>query len=136
MSFEGVPQPLKRNETETESSDFESLKLIKKSSQIYVCCVYCRHMSKTTINIKADKDVKDRAQKLAYELGMPLSVVINAYLKQFIRTGEVHFYTEGQLKNKVKKELNETQKEVLKGRNLSPAFFSAKEMDDYLDKLV
>ena len=40
---------------------------------------------KTLINIKADKEVKEGAQALAQELGLPLSVVVNAYLKDFIR---------------------------------------------------
>lgn len=93
-------------------------------------------MAKTTINIKADEEVKNEAQRIANELGMPLSVVINAYLKQFIRTGEVHFYTEGKLKPKVKRELDRTQKEAMEGKDLSPTFSSAKEVDEYLDSLV
>ena len=40
---------------------------------------------KTLINIKTDKEVKEGAQALAQELGLPLSVVVNAYLKDFIR---------------------------------------------------
>ena len=88
---------------------------------------------KTLISIKADVDVKRRAQKTAKELGMPLSTVINAYLKQFIRMKEVHFYVEGKLKPEVKKRLDRLQKEALTGRNLSPVFHSATEMDAYLN---
>ena len=47
--------------------------------------------NKTIINIKADKEVKDQAKRLAERLGVPLSTVINSFLKQFIRSEEVTF---------------------------------------------
>ena len=75
------------------------------------------------------------AQRTAQELGLPLSVVINAYLRQFIRKKEVHFFIEGELKPTVKKRLDRLHKEALGGKNLSPAFKSAKEMDAYLNSL-
>ena len=90
---------------------------------------------KTMINIKADKEVKEMAQRTAQELGLPLSVVINSYLRQFIRNKEVHFFIEGELKPAVKKRLDRLHKEALEGKNLSPAFKSAKEMDAYLNSL-
>lgn len=93
-------------------------------------------MAKTTINIKADKNVKEKAQKLARDLGMPLSTVINAYLNQFIRTKEVHFYLEGELKPSVKRRLNRLQKEAKEGKNLSPVFRTGREMDAYLKSLT
>lgn len=92
-------------------------------------------MPKTTINIKADKEIKEKAQKVARTLGMPLSTIINAYLGQFIRTKEVHFYLEGELKPSVKKRLDRLQKEALAGKNLSPAFRTPQEMDAYLESL-
>ncbi|HLC70348.1 MAG TPA: type II toxin-antitoxin system RelB/DinJ family antitoxin [Patescibacteria group bacterium] len=38
------------------------------------------------INIKTDQKIKERAQKAAEDLGLSLSAVINAYLRQFVRT--------------------------------------------------
>lgn len=92
-------------------------------------------MAKITINIKADKGVKQKAQKVAKNLGMPLSTIINAYLNQFIRTKEVHFSMEGMLKPAVKKRLDRLQKEAMAGKNLSPAFSSADEAIRYLRSL-
>ena len=46
---------------------------------------------KTVINIKTDKEIKEKAQELARELGVPLSTLVNAYLRQFIRTREFSF---------------------------------------------
>ncbi len=90
-------------------------------------------MNKTTINIKADKEVKEKAQKVARDLGMPLSTIINAYLNQFIRTKEVHFYIEGELKPSVKKRLDRLQKEASEGKNLSPSFKNTKDAVNYLN---
>jgi antitoxin component of RelBE/YafQ-DinJ toxin-antitoxin module len=46
---------------------------------------------KTILNVKADKDTKIKAQRLAKELGLPLSVVINQYLKDFVQQGRITF---------------------------------------------
>ena len=43
-------------------------------------------MSTAVINIKTDPKVKEEAQKIAAEMGISLSGVINTQLKQFIRT--------------------------------------------------
>lgn len=88
---------------------------------------------KTLINIKADKEVKEKAQKVAAELGIPLSTIINAYLKQFIITKEIHFVAEGKLKPAVKRRLDRLTKDVREGKNLSPAFDSAEEAIRYLN---
>jgi len=48
-------------------------------------------MAKTLISIKVDKEVKEKAQEIARELGFSLSAIVNAYLRQFIRTREVYF---------------------------------------------
>ncbi len=68
------------------------------------------------INIKADKDIKKKAQKVARDLGLPLSTVINAYLREFIRTKEVHFAVgqlEGELKPAVKRRLARLHQDVI-----------------------
>ena len=91
---------------------------------------------KTVINIKADKEVKEKAQGVAQELGFPLSTIINAYLKQFIRTKEVHFFVEGKLKPAVKKRLDRIQKDVREGKNLSPAFNNVEDAISYLKQTI
>ncbi len=45
----------------------------------------------TILNIKTDKKLKANAQKVASELGVPLSTVMNAFLKQFVRDKEITF---------------------------------------------
>ena len=44
---------------------------------------------KTQVNLKIDDSVKKQAQIRAKEIGLSLSSVVNATLKQFARTGEL-----------------------------------------------
>ena len=44
---------------------------------------------KTQVNLKIDTHIKEKAQKMAQELGLSLSSVVNATLGQFARTGEL-----------------------------------------------
>ena len=88
---------------------------------------------KTTINIKADKEIKENAQRLAKELGLPLSTVMNAYLKEFIRERAVRFSLEPQLRPEVEKKINQAIKDYKAGKNIVGPFNNIKEMDKYLD---
>ena len=47
--------------------------------------------TKTVLNVKTDKKLKLEAKKISAELGVPLSTVINAFLKQFVRDKEITF---------------------------------------------
>lgn len=46
---------------------------------------------KTLLTIKTDKKIKETARDVAEEIGVPLSTVINAFLRQFVRDKEVSF---------------------------------------------
>ncbi len=48
-------------------------------------------MNSTVINIKTDQEIKKEAQKIASDLGLSLSGVINGFLKQLIRDKAVTF---------------------------------------------
>ena len=87
------------------------------------------------INIKADKEVKENAQKIAKEIGLPLSTVMNAYLKEFIRERAVRFSVEPQLRPEIGKLLKQASKDYKNGKNFVGPFSTAKEMDEYLDSL-
>ena len=47
-------------------------------------------MNTALINIKTDPVIKKQAQEMANSLGLSLSSIINAYLRQFIRTKTLH----------------------------------------------
>lgn len=88
---------------------------------------------KTLINIKADVEVKRRAQKVAKELGMPLSAIVNAYLKQLGREQRVSFVIPLRPNKKTAELLRNASKDYRMGENVSPAFSAAEGMDAYLD---
>ncbi len=88
---------------------------------------------KTVLNVKTDKDVKEKAQALAKHLGIPLSTVVNIQLKSFIETGELHISREPELRPEVKAELQAAMNDAKAGNGLSPVFNSVSEMTKWLD---
>ncbi len=89
----------------------------------------------TVIHIKADKEVKENAQNAAKDLGLTLTDVINAALRNFIRTREVIFSDIPQMTPELEKRLEKVEEDIKYGRNLSPKFKTAKEFIKYLDSL-
>lgn len=47
----------------------------------------------TTLTIKTEKKLRDAAKKTAGELGIPLSTVLNALMRQFVRDKEITLST-------------------------------------------
>ncbi len=89
---------------------------------------------KTVLNVKTDKDVKEKAQALAKHLGIPLSTVVNIQLKSFIETGELRISREPELRPEVKKELEAAMKEAREGINMSPRFNNVNDAVAWLNK--
>ncbi len=87
---------------------------------------------KTQLIVKTDKEVKAQAQKTAKELGLPLSTLINAYLKQFIATQEAHFKTWPKMTPKLERLIGQVRKDAKADKNLSPIFDDTQDMLDYL----
>lgn len=90
---------------------------------------------KATINIKADKEIKENAQKVAKELGMPLSVVVNAFLKDFIRNRSIAFSAIPNMTPTLETLLGKVEKDITEDKNISKPFRSAEEANSYLDDL-
>ena len=89
---------------------------------------------KTIINIKADKETKRQAQEVARELGLPLSTVVNAYLKEFIRGRQITISAIPRMTSALEKLLGRVEEDIKAGRNISPKFSSAKEAERYLER--
>lgn len=83
---------------------------------------------KTVINIKADKEVKEQAVETARQIGLPLSAVMNAFLKQFIAEKQVTFSVPLRPTKWLQKLLRETEEDWKKGKNYEGPFSSAHEM--------
>lgn len=97
--------------------------------------IVIKNIMKTVINIKADKDVKESAQKVAQDLGIPLSTIINAYLKQFIRNKSVYFSSSPKVSTEFENLLGSIEKDVKNKKNISNGFSSVNELANYLDSL-
>ena len=91
-------------------------------------------MTKILLNVKTDVEVKAKAKRLAKDLGIPLSTVVNAYLREFIRSGEVRFTQEPVLRPEIAKLLKQASEDYHKGKNVSGPFQTAKEALAYLKK--
>ncbi|MDP4007392.1 MAG: type II toxin-antitoxin system RelB/DinJ family antitoxin [bacterium] len=92
-------------------------------------------MAKTLISVKADQEVKKNAQKLAEELGLSLSDVVNASLRNFIRTREVRISSIPHMTPELERLLGVVEKDIKTGKNMSPVFSNAEEANEYLTSL-
>jgi len=93
-------------------------------------------MAKAIINIKTDREVKKNVQDLAEELGISLSDVINASLRNFIRTREVRISSVPQMTPELEKLIGRAREDFKNKKNISGPFSVAKDMDAYLDENI
>jgi addiction module RelB/DinJ family antitoxin len=87
---------------------------------------------KTVLNVKTDTDLKKQAQRLADELGLPLSTVVSGYLREFIQNREITFSNAPRMSPWLEKIIGEFEYDYARGKNLSPKFGSAKAMFAHL----
>lgn len=93
-------------------------------------------MKTAMINIKTDAGIKKQAQELAEELGFSLSAIVTASLKQFVRTREVQFSAAHRMTPYLEGVIDEVEKDIKTGKNISPAFTNAREASTYLRKVI
>ena len=95
------------------------------------------YMNTTSLHIKIEPDIKREAQKTAEDLGLSLSAVTKALLKQFIRTKRLSVSTHDlpEIPNaRTRRLLKQAEEDMEAGRGIS--FASAKEAIAYLDKEI
>jgi addiction module RelB/DinJ family antitoxin len=88
---------------------------------------------KTILNVRVDKKLKDEAKKLAKEMGLPLSSVINGSLKKFVRDRELVYQEPLRPSKYLKKIIREYEEDRQHGRNIFGPFESAEEMLRHLN---
>lgn len=89
-------------------------------------------MNSAVINIKTNPQIKKSAQKIADELGFSLSSLINAYLRQLIKTKTVTFSAlDEEPTDYLLTSLKESQEDIKSGR-ISPSFDNAKDAITWL----
>jgi len=89
----------------------------------------------TVINIKTKKELKASAQKIAGDLGLSLSAIINGYLRQFVRNKAAYFSITPQMSNELENLLTSVEYDIQRNKNLSKPLASKREMESYLSSL-
>lgn len=84
------------------------------------------------LHVKIDSELKRDAQEAAKELGLPLSTVVVAALRDFVRTRSVTISATPKLKPQVEKELLELSNNAREGTGLSPEFEAVEEAIGWL----
>ena len=87
---------------------------------------------KTLLNIKVDKAEKEKAQQIAAQMGVPLSTIMNAQLREFIRTREFSIKLEPVLKPRVEKELLRRSREYHKNPKVAYTTSSMAEVRKFI----
>lgn len=87
----------------------------------------------TVLNVKIDPKLKTQAQQAAKALGLPISTVVAAGLRDFVRTRSITISDAPRLKPEVEAELLEISAKAKKGIDVSPAFHSIEESFAWLD---
>lgn len=91
-------------------------------------------MSTAVVNVKVNPVLKREAMKVAENLGFTLSGVVNAYLKQLVRTKKVDFGLVSEVPSAyMVKKMREAELDVKNGRIVS--FNNGKKALNYLDKM-
>lgn len=89
-------------------------------------------MNTAVVNIKTEKELKIKAHKVADELGLSLSSILNAYLRQLVRTRSVYFDAAVEKPTEyLLKTLKVSEKER-KGGKASPIFSESEEAISWL----
>lgn len=91
-------------------------------------------MTKAIINIKTDPETKLQMQAFAHELGVPVSVIMNAQIKQLLRDRKIVLSTELEPTPYLVRIMEQVERDLPSGKNMTKAM-NAKEAVAYLDTL-
>lgn len=91
-------------------------------------------MDTAVINFRTDASVKSQFQKVADELGLGVSAILNVLVRQVIRTKRLEIEVRPEIPNSyLRKMLKESAEDYKKGR-VSPGFDNDKDAIDWLEK--
>ena len=85
--------------------------------------------------IKLDKGLRNDAKKVAGELGIPLTTVVNAYLKQFVREKTFSLSVYPVPRPEKVAEWKKTRDEMDRGIGVSGPFSTTEELIRHMDKV-
>lgn len=91
-------------------------------------------MNSAVLNIKTDVSTKQQLQEFAAELGIPVSVIMNAQIKQMLRDRKIILSTELEPTPYLEKIMEQVESDLTANKNITKAM-SVKEAVAYLDTL-
>ncbi len=89
---------------------------------------------KTTMHIKVDKDIKEKSAKIAHQLGLSLSTIVNASLRNFIKTETFSVSNAEKMTPYMESWIAEVEKDIKAGKNISGPFETVDELMSHLEK--
>ena len=92
-------------------------------------------IDKAIINIKVNKALKREAQDLADEIGVPLTTIIAASLKEFVRSRSLTVSAFPRLRPEIEQELSEAIADYKNGKNISKVFSKPDDIAGHLSSL-
>lgn len=90
---------------------------------------------KTVINIKTDKALKAKVQRVAKELGLPVGTIVNNYFRHLVEEKRVTFLVPEIPNKKTMAQHRRALRDYKLGKNISRPFKTATEANAYLDSL-
>lgn len=85
----------------------------------------------TVISVRIDKNIKDEAAEVAESVGIPLSTLINSYLRQIVATRRIELYAPEPMTPKLEVLIAQVEVELADGK-VSKKFSNA---EDFLADL-
>lgn len=86
----------------------------------------------TTLHVTIDKETKNKAQKLAKEIGLDISTIVKASLRTFVQTESFYVEKSSKMTPRLASVIAEAKKEYAQGKAFGP--FSGRELDAFLLK--
>lgn len=90
----------------------------------------------TTLHVTIDKQTKTEAGKLAEEMGLDLSTIVKASLKNFVATKTFHVEKSYRMTPYLERVVERARRDFETGRNISGPFSTAGEITRHLSKLM
>lgn len=92
------------------------------------------YMNNATLNIKVDPRTKQEIQDFAAELGIPVSAMINAQIKQMLRDRSIVLSTHLEPTPYLEKVMRQVERDIL-AKNTSRPVTNQEELLEHLDSL-
>ena len=92
-------------------------------------------MDYAVVNVKIDPKTKKEAQKVAEEMGIPLSTLLKSYIKQLVRTRKVGIDVSEEPSEYLIKALEESEKNLREGKT-SPIFDNGEDAVKWLHQQI